>query len=152
MMDERLAAWPAGRLSFCRVPPGRATGHIKAMQQLRAILFSLASLAMIATGIGAGMARGAMAADGQLCTITAPAPIVLAHDGLPLFDAAGAPVTLDWSACLDCLSVATALPPSVYGPARPMVLSQLILLSVPTHWSPARAAPGGQARAPPLAG
>lgn len=122
------------------------------MQQLRAILFSLVGLAMIATGIGACMARGAMAADGQLCTITAPTPIVLAHDGLPLFDAAGAPVTLDWSACLDCLSVATVLPPSVYGPARPMVLSQLILLSVPTHWSPVRAAPGGQARAPPFVG
>lgn len=122
------------------------------MNKLRTLLLSLAVLAMIATGVGASMARGAMAADGQLCAVTAPAPIILAHDGLPLFDAAGAPVTLDWSGCLDCLSVATALPPPVYGPARPLVLSQLILLSVPTHWSPARAAPGGQARAPPLAG
>lgn len=152
MRDERLAAWPAGRLSFCRVPPGRATGHITLMQQLRAILFSLVGLAMIATGIGAGMARGAMAADGQLCTITAPAPIVLAHDGLPLFDTAGAPVTLDWSACLDCLSVASDLPPALHGPARKLAWSGLVYLSVTTQWSPARAAPGGQARAPPLAG
>lgn len=121
------------------------------MQQLRAIILSLAAMAMIATGVGAGMARGAMAADGQLCAITAPAPIVLAHDGLPLFDAAGAPVTLEWGICLDCLIVACSLPQAIAGPARPMVLSRLVYLPVPSPWSPARAAPGGQARAPPLA-
>lgn len=121
------------------------------MQNLRALILSLAAMAMIATGIGAGMARGAMAAEGQLCTITAPAPIVLAHDGLPLFDAQGDPVTLEWRTCLDCLSVAQALPPGVAGPAYALRARALVLLPVPSHWSPARAAPGGQARAPPVA-
>lgn len=121
------------------------------MQKLRALILSLAAVAMIATGIGAGMARGAMAAEGQLCSITGPAPIVLAHDGLPLFDTAGDPVTLDWRACLDCLSVAQALPQVVSGPAHAITARALVLLHVPFHWSPAHAAPGGQARAPPLA-
>ncbi|MBF9047726.1 hypothetical protein LSUCC0031_11430 [Rhodobacterales bacterium LSUCC0031] len=122
------------------------------MNKLRTLLLSLAVLAMIATGVGASMARGAMAADGQLCAVTAPAPIVLAHDGLPLFDAAGAPVTLDWGVCLDCLSVATALLANATGPLRPMEVAPLDFLAGPALWSPMRAAPGGQARAPPLAG
>ncbi|NKX43416.1 hypothetical protein [Roseicyclus persicicus] len=121
------------------------------MTQLRALLMSLLAVALVATGAGIGMARGAMAADGQLCSVTGPAPVVLAHDGLPLFDAEGAPVTLDRSACLDCLVVAFDLPPRAPVPAAPAVADATPLLPTLSVWSPSRAAPGGQARAPPRA-
>jgi hypothetical protein len=121
------------------------------MSQLRALLMSVLALALVATGAGIGMARGAMAADGQFCSVTGPAPVVLAHDGLPLFDADGEPVTLDRSACLDCLVVAFALAPRADAPAAPAATGAAPLSVSVTVWSPSRAAPGGQARAPPRA-
>lgn len=121
------------------------------MHSLRALIWSVGVLAMIATGIGIGMARGAMAADGQLCSVTGPAQVVLAHDGLPLFDADGQPVTLDRSLCLDCLITGFDLPPVAQGAVRPAMISAAFLLPTLSSWSPARAAPGGQARAPPEA-
>ncbi len=121
------------------------------MQPLRALFLSLIAVAMIATGIGVGMARGAMAADGQLCSVTGPSPVVLAHDGLPLFDGDGAPVTLDWSQCLDCLMTVVDLPQRTVTAPAPATLALAILLPPSSHWIPARAQPGGLARAPPRA-
>jgi hypothetical protein len=120
------------------------------MTALRALLTSLLTVAILATGIGVGVARGAMAAEGLLCSVTGPAPIVIAHDGLPLFDAGGDPVTLDRDLCLDCLTVAFALPQHA-APAAPLRLAEAPLLPSVSLWSPAHTAPGGQARAPPRA-
>ena len=122
------------------------------MQSFRALILSLAAMAMIATGIAAGMARGAMAAEGQLCSVTGPAPVILAHDGLPLFDADGRPVTLDRTICIDCLSVAFDLPPAPSGAIRPVVVAAVVLRAAGSIWFAARAAPGGLARAPPRMG
>jgi hypothetical protein len=122
------------------------------MHSLRALILSLAAMAMIATGVAACKARGAMAADGQLCSVTGPAPVVLAHDGLPLFDTDGRPVTLDRAICIDCLIAAFDLPPAISGAIRPMALSTEVVPYAVSHWVPARAAPGGLARAPPQAG
>ena len=121
------------------------------MSRIRAVLTSLLTVAILATGIGVGMARGAMAADGQLCSVTGPSPIVIAHDGLPLFDGAGEPVTLDRDLCLDCLTVAFDLPPQAAPSAAPLSLAEAPLLPSVSDWSPAHPAPGGQARAPPCA-
>jgi hypothetical protein len=120
------------------------------MLQLRALLSVLLSVVVMATGTGIAMARGAMAADGQFCSVTGPAPVVIAHDGLPLFDVDGAPVTLDRSACLDCLVVAFDLPPRAAMAPAPAALSRAALLPPVTTCLPSRAATGGQARAPPL--
>lgn len=122
------------------------------MQLLRALIWSVGVLAMIATGISIGMSRGAMAAEGQLCSVTGLAPVVIAHDGLPLFDSKGQPVTLDRSVCLDCLVMGFALPPATLGP----LLDQRIVAvsprpAPPFSWTSA-AQPGGQARAPPVLG
>jgi hypothetical protein len=120
------------------------------MIRLRALLLPPLVLLLVLTGIGIGMARGAMAADGQLCSVTGPAPVVLAHDGLPLFDADGVPVTLDRGACLDCLIAAVDLPPVTAGPALPCIARRASRLPTPSLWMPAGASPGGLARAPPL--
>jgi hypothetical protein len=121
------------------------------MHRLRALIFSLAAMAMIATGIGIGLAQGAMAAEGQLCSVTGPAQVVLAHDGLPLFDADGEPVTLDRSLCLDCLIAAFDLPPAAQGAPRSATVSTAQLRPNRFTWLPTRTARAGQARAPPLA-
>lgn len=121
------------------------------MIALRAFLTSLLTVALLATGIGAGVARGAMAADGQICSVAGPAPVVIAHDGLPLFDAGGEPVTLDRAPCLDCLTAAADLPPRAGSVTAAAALATALLLPSVSDWSPAQAAPGGQARAPPVA-
>jgi hypothetical protein len=46
---------------------------------------------MTLTGLGAAMARGHMAADGVICG-TGTYTVILAADGLPLFDSGGDPV------------------------------------------------------------
>lgn len=121
------------------------------MTALRALLTCLLTVAILATGIGVGMARGAMAADGHLCAVTGPAPVVIAHDGLPLFDAGGDPVTLDRDLCLDCLTVAFDLPPQAAPAAHPLAPAAAPCLPSVSDWSPAQAVPGGRARAPPRA-
>lgn len=121
------------------------------MHRLRALLLPPLILLLVTTGIALGMVRGAMAADGQLCSVSGPAPVVIAHDGLPLFDADGTPVTLDRSICLDCLLAAVDLPPVTAGAAAPVSRGKSLDLPPVSLWVPARAAPGGQARAPPRA-
>jgi hypothetical protein len=122
------------------------------MQTLRALIWSVGVLAMIATGIAIGMSRGAMAAEGQLCSVTGPTPVVIAHDGLPLFDTKGQPVTLDRAICLDCVVVGFALPPASLGPLVQNAVAAIAYRPAPpTSWTSA-AQPGGQARAPPALG
>ncbi|PWK60925.1 hypothetical protein C7455_103123 [Roseicyclus mahoneyensis] len=118
---------------------------------LRALVLPPLLLLLVITGIGIGSARGAMAADGQLCSVTGPAPVVIAHDGLPLFDTDGAPVTLDRSVCLDCLIATFALPPASAGAAAPEGAQAAPFVLLISDWIPGRACPGGLARAPPLA-
>jgi hypothetical protein len=119
------------------------------MTALRAILTSCLAVAILATAIGVGVARGAMAADGQLCAVTAPAPVVIAHDGLPLFDAGGEPVTLDRVPCLDCLIAAFDLAAPSETADAPLWLTAARFLPTISDWLPAHTAPAGQARAPP---
>jgi len=121
------------------------------MIRLRALLLPLLILLLVVTGVGLGMARGAMAADQRLCSVTGPTPIVLAHDGLPLFDADGQPVTLDRDGCLDCLISAIALLPATIGPAAPCAFCTTELAPRSSGWMPTGANPGGLARAPPRA-
>jgi hypothetical protein len=121
------------------------------MMQLRALVLSCLALVMTVTGVGVGMARGTMAADGQLCSVTGPAPGVLAHDGLPLFDADGDPVVLDRDACLDCLIAAFDLLPATSRIAAPDTTVIATLRHSSSDWMPTGACPGGLARAPPLA-
>lgn len=121
------------------------------MQMLRSLILSLVAMAVIATGVAAGMARGAMAADGQLCSVTGPAPVILAHDGLPLFDGDGQPVTLDRPTCLDCLLSSFDVPPAAPGALGPALLSKGGAWAALSNWPPARKASGVQARAPPAA-
>ena len=119
------------------------------MTRLRALFLPPLILVLVLTGIGLGMARGAMAADRQLCSVTGPAPVVLAHDGLPLFDAAGEPVTLERDICLECLVPAFALPPAAATPGAPGTVRATDLTPTRSDWMPTGACPGGLARAPP---
>lgn len=121
------------------------------MTRWRAPLLPLLILLLVVTGIGLGMARGAMAADRQLCSVTGPSPMVLAHDGLPLFDASGDPVTLDRDICLDCLISAFDLPPAALGCSAPDIFGAAGFAPPLSDWMPTGASPGGLARAPPLA-
>lgn len=121
------------------------------MIRLRPFLASALILLLIATGLGIGMTRGAMAADAQLCSVTGPGPVVLAHDGLPLFDSDGAPVTLDRDACLDCLVVVFDLPPAAPGAWMPMGPGVALGASEGSGKIATRSMAGGQARAPPRA-
>jgi len=81
------------------------------MTLLRRLLSLTLLLTLTVTGLGMSVSRGAMAADGQLCSVTGPEPVVLAHDGLPLLNGAGEPVTLDGDICLDCTLGALDLAP-----------------------------------------
>jgi hypothetical protein len=119
------------------------------MFRLRALVLPPLILLLVVTGMGLGMARGAMAADRQLCSVTGPAPVVLAHDGLPLFDARGEPVTLDRDTCLDCLIAAFDLPPAAIELSAPCMLGTATVPPTRSDWMPSGASPGGQARAPP---
>ncbi|AHM04182.1 hypothetical protein roselon_01816 [Roseibacterium elongatum DSM 19469] len=111
--------------------------------------FALAMLMSI-TGLATAMARGAMAADGVLCGYGG-AQIVLAVDGLPLFDDRGDPVELTEHPCPDCVIGALALAPGtlvappVTGPASALSDTTFSALA-PTLWRL-----GGQGRSPPRA-
>jgi hypothetical protein len=79
------------------------------MTLLRALLCLLTCL-MTLTGLGAAMARGQMAANGVICG-TETYTVILAADGLPLFDSGGAPVEAEALPCLDCVFGQIALLP-----------------------------------------
>ena len=85
------------------------------MTSIRHSLLSGLALLVLVTSMGIAMARGAMAADGQICSATGAPTLVLAHDGLPLLDEDGHPVVLEHAACLDCLMGALADAPRHAG-------------------------------------
>jgi hypothetical protein len=120
------------------------------MTGLRAFLLCLLAAVMTLTGIGAATARGHMAADGVICgdgTYT----VVLAADGLPLFDSGGNPVEAQALPCLDCvLGHAALLPLSPDLVAR---IARAADLDTPPA-SVLTARPwrmGGMGRSPPVA-
>ncbi|MDG4647429.1 hypothetical protein P6F26_03145 [Roseibacterium sp. SDUM158017] len=120
------------------------------MAVLRASFLILLTLLMTVTGIGAASARGQMAAQGSFCGADA-APVVLAADGLPLFDGAGDPVEARKPPCLDCTLGAAAPAPDLAMPrdirSAGGVLSPFLpSLSAASSWRM-----GGHGRGPPAA-
>lgn len=120
------------------------------MTGLRALLLCLLATLMTVTGIGTAAARGHMAAPGVICgagTYT----IVLAADGLPLFDSHGNPVEAQTLPCLDCIFAhADLLPASPDLAAR--IARATDLDTVPATVLTARAwRMGGMGRSPPPA-
>lgn len=102
------------------------------------------------TGIGAGMARGAMAADSVLCGNGTPR-IVLAHDGAPLFDAAGEPVEIEAEPCIDCVMGTMAEPANAPQPQLAEALGHTLHFPSPPDPDRVRWCMGGHGRGPPAA-
>ncbi len=121
------------------------------MVWLRSALAALVLAALIATTVAAVMARGAMAADGQLCSLTGTSTVVLAADGLPLFDGDGEPVMMDQVLCPDAILKGLALIDSADG-AQPIAIEMGMLttsdraLLAGVEWRM-----GGLGRGPPRA-
>lgn len=120
------------------------------MTLLRAIGLSLLTCVMTLTGIGAATARGHMAADGVICT-SGSYTVILAADGLPLFDSGGNPVEAQDVPCLDCVFGQLAVAPSTAElsvnelPSSDLVPLSLSVLSAEL-WRM-----GGNGRSPPFA-
>jgi hypothetical protein len=120
------------------------------MRPVRAITFGVLALLLAVTTFGTASARGAMAADGVICG-TGGGAVVMAADGLPLFDGTGTPVDLASAPCLDCVFGAMAL---AAGPQRAGVAALPTTLSATRHTGPAIRVwlMGGKGRSPPAAG
>jgi hypothetical protein len=120
------------------------------MTALRAISLGLLTALMTLTGIGAAMARGHMAADGVICGSGTYA-VILAADGLPLFDTGGDPVEAGALPCLDCVFGHIALaPPGTNIHAIATTSSDLVAFP-PAALSPRLWRMGGMGRSPPRA-
>jgi hypothetical protein len=87
------------------------------MTLLRALSLCPSDRLMTLTGLGAAMARGQMAADGVICG-TGTYAVILAADGLPLFDAGGARSRQRRCHASTASSAQIALVPASTGPAR----------------------------------
>jgi hypothetical protein len=119
------------------------------MIRARAIIVAVLTLLVTLTGIGAAMARGGMAADGVICG-TGDFVVVLAADGLPLFDASGNPVEAQDLPCLDCTFGAAIL--TVAPDASPFTTEGRAFAPLAHPPSAARLwRMGGMGRSPPLA-
>ncbi|MCU4653165.1 hypothetical protein N8I71_10000 [Roseibacterium sp. SDUM158016] len=120
------------------------------MIRLRALLLVVLAALMTVTGIGAASARGSMAADGIICG-TGTFNIVLAADGLPLFDSGGDPVEARDVPCLDCTLGGLALAPETPAP-QAVALCETRLHHTPHIASAAELwRLGGMGRSPPVA-
>ncbi len=119
--------------------------------RLRAALIAVLTLLMTVTGIGMAVARGGMAADGAICG-TGDVSVVLAADGLPLFDTAGKPVTTEEVPCLDCVTGALALPAEPASPANGDPAARVASPFVDVSSSAGLWRMGGKGRSPPSAG
>ena len=120
------------------------------MTTLRAVSLVLLTVLMTLTGIGAALARGQMAADGVICGSGTYA-VILAADGLPLFDTGGDPVEAGALPCLDCVFGQIALtPPDTHVHAIAMASSDLVAVPPPAL-SPRLWRLGGMGRSPPRA-
>jgi hypothetical protein len=120
------------------------------MKTLHAITFGFLALLLTVTTIGTASARGAMAADGLICG-TGGDVVVIAADGLPLFDGGGTPVELTSSPCLDCVFGAMAL---AAEPQQATVTTRATKLGATRQTGPAIRVwlMGGKGRSPPSAG
>jgi len=131
-----------GVIGFCTLCP---------MIYLRQIFVTLMAVVLLITGLGLAMGRGAMAADGQLCTVTGTTAVVLAHDGLLLLDDAGDPITLANPICADCVLSSFALTDRtdqqapIDAQAKTLAPFEAFLI-VPPEWRM-----GGEGRGPPAA-
>jgi hypothetical protein len=116
------------------------------MIALRPLLCSVLALVLVLSAVATASARGAMAAEGLICG-SGELRIVIAADGLPLFDGDGAPVERTLP-CFDCVLAAAALPvpqalPGVTSSVR--TLAPVALATpVPQVWRM-----GGKGRSPP---
>jgi hypothetical protein len=120
------------------------------MTGLRTLALATLTLLMTVTGIGAATARGQMAADGVICG-TGTYAVVIAADGLPLFDDTGKPVLVQDAPCLDCTIGIWALSPDVPDTLSVDAASDRLggtpyLSSAPPLWRM-----GGMGRSPPRA-
>jgi hypothetical protein len=123
---------------------------ISPMIMLRAFTLGLLAVLMTLSGIGAATARGQMAADGVICGSGTYA-VILAADGLPLFDAGGDPVEAAALPCLDCVLGHIALtPPGAHVLAITTASSDLVAVPPPAL-SPRLWRMGGMGRSPPRA-
>jgi hypothetical protein len=119
------------------------------MTSLRAILFGCLALLLTVTAVAAASARGAMAADGVICN-TGSLSVVIAADGLPLFDDGGAPVELTSLPCLDCVFGTMALASEPQMPAS-VAIRSLLGTTRPGREAHRVWRMGGKGRSPPLA-
>jgi len=108
-------------------------------------------LAVTLTSLSMAMGRSAMAADGQFCLVSGPSPVVMAHDGLPLLDRDGEPVTLASEICLDCIIGAIALPLSDQRATPPCDSAQDLAATSYRSSSASFWLMGGHGRGPPRA-
>lgn len=118
------------------------------MMSLRPVFALLLCALVSLTGTATAMARGGMAADGIICG-DGTYSVVLAADGLPLFDSSGEPVLRVTLPCLDCVFAAFIAPGDAPRPAQLLKSADMLtgdLLPLPR---PQFRHPGGQARAPP---
>ncbi len=120
------------------------------MTQARPVALILLALLMTVTGIGTAMARGQMAAETGICGTGAQ--VVIAADGLPRFDAAGAPVLATEAPCLDCTFGALATPPDAPELAAHVIAPVPLAASGYDSPAPRPWRMGGMARSPPAAG
>lgn len=120
------------------------------MNRARPVLGLMMALCLVSLTVSAMVARGAMAADGQICAVTGGETVVLAADGLPLIDARGEPVTMDAPLCPDCLVKSVAL---AAAPASSSLPDRLWVILQPEAIADHRIRMwlmGGQGRGPPV--
>jgi hypothetical protein len=120
------------------------------MTLLRALTLCLLTCLMTLTGLGTAMARGQMAANGVICG-TETYAVILAADGLPLFDSGGAPVEAEALPCLDCVFGQIALLPQNTRPNPVTSAASDLAETAPPHLSPSLWRMGGMGRSPPVA-
>ena len=145
----------AGSFSWRKGPHATAPGPPFADRSVRVTiartLLAIFLTALVAvTAVGTASARGAMAADGVICG-TGQYTVILAADGLPLFDAGGAPVEAEQLPCLDCVFAQMALVPANSLPTTIRTTSTDLSTTPPPHLSPGLWRMGGQGRSPPAA-
>jgi hypothetical protein len=120
------------------------------MSLLHALSLVLLTGLMTLTGLGAAVARGHMAADGVICG-TGHYTVILAADGLPLFDAGGAPVEAEALPCLDCVFAQMALVPASACPSTVATTASRLAATTPPGLSHSLWHMGGKGRSPPAA-
>ena len=118
------------------------------MRLLRSVLLLCLGLLMLVSGFSAASARGMMAAQGQLCSVTSPVAVAFGHDGLPLLDAEGEPVMLEATPCPDCI-LGTFDLPAVASSAKPVETATILAPVEAAETAPTLLQLGGHGRGPP---